>query len=93
VLSKVAAALLRQHSLNPNEEAPDFYKVILIDKEEVQTSGSKQRIESCLSEDPAQECAEVLGVHRVETWEVRLSYTLRKSWIHKATETKYVCRR
>ena len=73
---KVAAALLRQHSLSKNVgvESNDFYKVILIDKDKDQVDGSLQRIGSCLFENPSEECAEVLGIHRLESWEVRQRY-------------------
>ena len=49
----------------------ETYNIILIDKEEAQIKGSEQRIENCLAEDPSNECAEVLGPHRPELWEVR----------------------
>ena len=73
---QVAAALIRLHSLPTRIEGQDIsseetYNIILIDKEEAQIKGSEQRIENCLAEDPSNECAEVLGPHRPELWEVR----------------------
>ncbi len=49
----------------------ETYSIILIDKEMAPSKGSEQRIENCLAEDPSNECAEVLGPHRPELWEVR----------------------
>jgi hypothetical protein len=90
---KVAAALLRQHSLSKNVgvESNDFYKVILIDKDKDQVDGSLQRIGSCLFENPSEECAEVLGIHRLESWEVRQRYFTCHTTISKKNVSSTDC--